>query len=200
MLCVLETHTNTLTQMKGVKTVCIPNSFRHFGLHADIFFQHCSEQTEKMWICTRYSSFTKCFNIGFPFSYFYLRYFFDFLLKQQLYSNLCPTRLYLDGFFPSSRCLFFCLLCRISIVFFTNPVFHLYKFKRQIYSEPIRLKLLGLLLHHSNVDVTYKSILRIHIVNIDFTRASVWDGIFGFRWWILLSEFPISSWGVMDHC
>lgn len=99
--------------------------------------------------------------------------------------------------FLSLGAFFYCLLCRISI---TNPVFHLYKFKPQIYSEPIRLKRLGLLLHHSNVDVTYKSIRRIHIVNIDFTRASVWDGIFGFRWWIFLSEFPISSWGIMHHC
>lgn len=96
--------------------------------------------------------------------------------------------------FLSLGAFFYCLLCRISI---TNPVFHLYKFKPQIYSEPIRLKRLGLLLHHSNVDVTYKSIRRIHI---DFTRASVWDGIFDFRWWIFLSEFPISSWGVMHHC
>lgn len=102
MMCVLETH----TQMKGVKTVCIPNYFRHFELHADIFFQRCNEQTENMWIYTQYSSSTKCFNRGFPFSYFFLRYFFVFLLKQQLYSHLCPTRLYLDGFFPFSRCLF----------------------------------------------------------------------------------------------
>lgn len=102
MVCVLETH----TQMKGVKTVCIPNCFRHFELHADIFFQRCNEQTENMWIYTQYSSSTKCFNRVFPFSYFFLRYFFVFLLKQQLYSHLCPTRLYLDGFFPFSRCFF----------------------------------------------------------------------------------------------
>lgn len=44
MVCALETH----TQMKGVKTVCIPNYFRHFELHADIFFQRCNEQTENM--------------------------------------------------------------------------------------------------------------------------------------------------------
>lgn len=86
MVCVLETH----TQMKGVKTVCIPNYFRHFELHADIFFQRCNEQTENMWIYTQYSSSTKCFNRVFPFSYFFLRYFFVFLLKQQLYSHLCP--------------------------------------------------------------------------------------------------------------
>lgn len=193
MMCVLETH----TQMKGVKTVCIPNYFRHFELHADIFFQRCNEQTENMWIYTQYSSSTKCFNRGFTFSYFFLRYFLSFSLNNSFTVIYAPPVFIWMVSFLSLGAFFYCLLCRISI---TNPVFHLYKFKPQIYSEPIRLKRLGLLLHHSNVDVTYKSIRRIHIVNIDFTRASVWDGIFGFRWWIFLSEFPISSWGVMHHC
>lgn len=163
-----------------------------------IFFSNAAMNKQR--ICEYTLSIHLLLNASIEFFHFHTfssDIFFVFLLKQQLYSHLCPTRLYLDGFFPFSRCLFYCLLCRISI---TNPVFHLYKFKPQIYSEPIRLKRLGLLLHHSNVDVTYKSIRRIHIVNIDFTRASVWDGIFGFRWWIFLSEFPISSWGVMHHC